>query len=146
MIVVLDTNILVSALMSQDNACRQVIRLAFEGGIQPIVGDALYYEYEFVLLREELFRRGPFDAKKRLMLLEDFSSVCRWVEIHFLWRPNLRDKGDNHIVELAFAGGAQRIVTRNIRDFEQTQLALPQIAIVDPVEFLNERRNRQWRH
>jgi len=37
--------------------------------------------------------------------------------IYFLWRPNLRDEADNHLVELAVAGGAQAVVTRNKRDF-----------------------------
>jgi hypothetical protein len=30
------------------------------------------------------------------------------------WRPNLRDEGDNHLVELAIAGGAEAIVTYNV--------------------------------
>jgi hypothetical protein len=34
-----------------------------------------------------------------------------WVRIHFLWRPNLPDEGDNHILELAIAGDARAVIT-----------------------------------
>jgi hypothetical protein len=32
-------------------------------------------------------------------------------ELIYGWRPHLRDEGDNHLVELAIAGGAEAIVT-----------------------------------
>jgi len=46
----------------------------------------------------------------------------RWIKIFYGWRPNLRDEGDNHFVELAIAGGAEAIVTYNIRDFRLADL------------------------
>jgi hypothetical protein len=39
------------------------------------------------------------------------------VEVHYRWRPNLPDEGDNHALELAVAGGDAPIVTFNRRDF-----------------------------
>ncbi|MDD5028207.1 MAG: PIN domain-containing protein [Rhodoferax sp.] len=36
---------------------------------------------------------------------------CRLTEIYYLWRPNLRDEADNHVLELAVAAGAQAIIT-----------------------------------
>ena len=57
------------------------------------------------------------------------------------WRPNLRDESDNHLVELAVAGGAEAIVTRNVRDFRVgADLRFPQIRIVTPVQFLRGER------
>ena len=29
-----------------------------------------------------------------------------WVRVYYLWRPNLPDEADNHLVELAVAGNA----------------------------------------
>jgi hypothetical protein len=62
------------------------------------------------------------------------------VEIYFSWRPNLPDEGDNHIVELAVAGGAEMIVTNNVRDFRRAQLRFPGPRTVSPREFLKELR------
>lgn len=58
-------------------------------------------------------------------------SVCKWVRIFYLWRPNLRDEADNHLVELAIAGNAQIIVTRNVNDFRRSQLLFPQLKILN---------------
>jgi hypothetical protein len=32
--------------------------------------------------------------------LDDFASICLPVDVWFLWRPNLKDEADNHIIEL----------------------------------------------
>ncbi len=53
-----------------------------------------------------------------------------------LWRPNLQDEADNHVLELAVAGGAEIIVTGNCSDFENTALRFPGIRICTPREFL----------
>ena len=58
----------------------------------------------------------------------------------FLWRPNLGDEGDNHLIELAVAGAAARVVTHNVRDLRSGQLRFPQLRIETPAEFL-----RTWR-
>ncbi len=58
------------------------------------------------------------------------------VSVYSLWRPNLRDESDNHVLELAVAGGADIIVTGNGSDFESTALRFPRIRICTPREFL----------
>lgn len=144
--VVLDTNIIVSALMSGENACREVLRLAFDGRIEPLVGNALFAEYESVLAREYLFQGCPFDAQKRNMFLDDILSVCSWVEIHYLWRPNLMDEGDNHVLELALAGGAKAVITQNLKDFKRGDLRWPDVEILHPRELLAATRSESWQH
>lgn len=54
------------------------------------------------------------------------------------WRPNLPDEGDNHLVELAVAGGASRIVTQNLRDLQGKELKFPGLVAVTPAHFLKE--------
>ena len=100
------------------------------------MGAALFAEYEDVLARERLFRESALTQTERELLLDAFLSVCRWTRIYFLWRPNVPDESDNHLVELAVAGGAEAIVTRNVRDFERMELRFARLAIVQPEEFL----------
>ena len=64
--------------------------------------------------------------------------VSHWIEIYYLWRPNLPDEGDNHVVELALAGGAAAIVTRNLRDFERGELRFPALQVLSPERFLEK--------
>ena len=54
------------------------------------------------------------------------------------WRPNLRDEADNHVLELAIAGGASAIVTNNVKDFHDSALRFPQVRVAIPKEFLKE--------
>jgi predicted nucleic acid-binding protein len=57
---------------------------------------------------------------------------------YYARRPNLPDEADNHLVELAVAGGAEFIVTRNLRHLEDMELRFPQLRIASPEAFLKE--------
>ena len=102
------------------------------------MGQALLSEYEDLLGRTELFRNSLLSARERERLFEAFLSVCEWVRIYYGWRPNLRDEADNHLLELAIAGGASSIVTHNVVDFRRAELQFPQIRILSPREFIKE--------
>ncbi len=136
---VIDTSTFVSAVMKGDTAPRQVLRLCLEGQVLPLMGNALLVEHEGVLSREALFRRAPLSETERWQLLDAYLSVCRWVPIYYLWRPNLQDEADNHLVELALAGNAGWIVTGNKADLESGELLFPRLQIVTATEFLARR-------
>jgi predicted nucleic acid-binding protein len=85
-----------------------------------------------VLGRRALFQRSLLSRMERQELLAAFLSVCEWVQVYFSWRPNLRDEGDNYIVELAVAGGATVVATNNVRDFRASDVRFPDIRIVTP--------------
>jgi len=69
-----------------------------------------------------------------------------------VFRPEIRDEadalevapvlssrsGDNHVLELALAGGAGIIVSHNVRDFAGSELRFPDVRILRPAEFLKE--------
>ncbi|HEV2349206.1 MAG TPA: putative toxin-antitoxin system toxin component, PIN family [Terriglobia bacterium] len=134
----IDTNILTGALLNRAGHNRAVIRACLERKWRPLIGQALFLEYEDVLGRRHLFRSCPLSQGERQEFFAAFLSVCEWVEIYFSWRPNLPDEGENHIVELAVAGGAEVIVTNNGRDFRRAQLRFPGLRTVSPHEFLKE--------
>lgn len=137
MIVVIDTNVFVSAVMSKSGASRQVLRLCLQGALTPLMGNALIAELEDVCSRDQLFDSRLITRSDRQVLLDAFLATCRWVPIYFLWRPNLRDEADNHVLELAVAGNAACIVTANKRDFLKSEMKFPSVNILNPVEFMN---------
>ena len=97
-----------------------------------------FSEYEDLLGRSELFRNSVLSARQRKQLFEAFLSVCECVQIYYGWRPNLRDEADNHLLELAIAGGASSIATHNVADFGGADLQFPQVRILSPREFIKE--------
>ena len=103
-----------------------------------MIGEALFLEYEDVLNRRDLFRTSPLSPHERQELFAAFLSVCEWVQVYFSWRPNLPDEADNHIVELAVAGGTAMIVTNNVRDFRAGELRFPGLRIVTPWDLVKE--------
>jgi putative PIN family toxin of toxin-antitoxin system len=138
--VVLDTNVFVAALKSEEGASRATLRLCLTRRCQPLLGVKLFTEYEDVLGRSGLFRESPLTPRERDELLDAFLSVCERVPVFYLWRPNLPDEGDNHLIELAMAGSAATLVTQNTRDFRGGELRFPQLAIETPAEFM-----QRWR-
>lgn len=140
--VVLDTNIFISAVLSSDGASREVLRLALLKEITPVFGNALFSEYEDVLGRDHIFANAPISRSDRQALFEALLRVSLWIRIHFLWRPNLKDESDNHVLELAVASGAQAIITNNIRDFSKSELAFPSLMITTASDWLKWRREK----
>ena len=102
--IVVDTNVFVAATSSTSGASREVLRRCLSGRYEPLMGQALVAEYESVLARSEPFLRSPISDQERDALLAALISRCTWVRVYYLWRPNLPDEADNHLVELAVAG------------------------------------------
>lgn len=100
------------------------------------MGAALFAEYEDVLSRDSLWKNSLVSESEREVVLDAFLSVCRWAEVFFAWRPNLPDEADNHLIELAVAGNAAAIVTRNIRDLAGGELRFPTVRILTPEQCL----------
>jgi len=98
----------------------------------------LFLEYEDVLARDELFAEALITSQDRAVLLDAFLSVCEWVSISFLWRPNLPDESDNHLIELAVAGHAESVITGNTKDIAGGELIFDTIRIVTPSAWLKE--------
>ena len=135
--VVVDTNVLVGAALSKsggDN--REVLRRCLRGELKPLLGVALFAEYEDLFNRFDVMKLCPLSPKDRRALLESFLSVCEWVKVYYLWRPNLPDEGDNHLIELAVAGGAETIITQNTRDIRGGQLRFDSLKILTPKQFI----------
>jgi putative PIN family toxin of toxin-antitoxin system len=134
---VIDTNVFVGACLGT-GAALQVVAACLRSQVLPLMGTALLTEYEDVLARHDLFARCRLSAAERGELLDIFLASCEWTRVYFGWRPNLPDEADNHLIELAVAGRASFVVTRNLRDLTRAELAFPGLRCVAPDTFLKE--------
>jgi putative PIN family toxin of toxin-antitoxin system len=134
---VIDTNVFVGACLGTGSAAR-VIAACLRGQAQPLMGTALLAEYEDVLARTALFSGCRLSSDERGELLDIFLASCEWTRVYFGWRPNLPDEADNHLIELAVAGRASHVVTRNLRDLVRAELVFPGLRCVSPEDFLQE--------
>lgn len=134
---VVDTNIFLGACLGQ-GAAHHVVAACLRGQCQPLMGAALLAEYEDVLGRAGLFESCRLSQAEREELLDIFLATCAWTRIYYAWRPNLPDEADNHLVELAVAGSAQFIVTRNLRDVARMEIKFPELRVMSPEDFLKE--------
>ncbi|MCH8192613.1 MAG: putative toxin-antitoxin system toxin component, PIN family [Planctomycetes bacterium] len=112
---VIDTNVLYAGLYSALGASFQVLRLIENGDLTPLLSTTLLFEYEEVLRRHQELLKLSDRAVNSVL-----DGICRHGEcrrIHFLWRPQLSDPKDDHILELAVAAESADIVTHNVKDF-----------------------------
>jgi len=134
--IVIDTSVFISALMGPAGPSRELIRRCLMGDYQPLMGNALFCEYESVITRDSLLTQCPLTQPEILALFQALTSVSKWVSIYYAWRPNLKDEADNHLIELAVAGNAEVIVTNNLKDLRNSELLFPNLMILKPEDVL----------
>jgi len=131
---VMDTNVLFAGLYSALGASYQVLRAVDEGRLLPILSTTLLFEYEDVLVR----KREALRLSERA-IQDVLDALClrgRAQNVHFLWRPQLPDPKDDHVLELAVAAGGTDIVTHNVADFRAARSF--GIRVLRPSELLEE--------
>lgn len=131
-----DTNVFVAALKSGAGASRELLRRLLLKKHNPLMGDKLFFEYSELIQRKAVWGESLTEAKDRAVLLAAFADVCEWVPIFRIWRPNLLDAGDDHVMELCIAGNAAALVTFNKRDFKAARFAPAGMDLTTPAEFL----------
>ena len=132
--VVFDTNVLVAAARSRHGASFALVSSIPAPEFQLCLSVGLYTEWQEVLTRPENLPPG-ITAEDALRFLRFVAGQSHLQEIHFLWRPFLKDADDDMVLELAFAAGCQHIVTHNVKDFHGSeQLG---VTAITPREFLN---------
>ena len=130
--IVIDTNVLFTALKSRRGASYKLVSLLPSKKFSIAISVPLIIEYEDVLNRGEL---PTYIIKDDISNFIDF--LCRigdQQDIFFLWRPFLPDPSDDLVLEVAVAGGCDAIITYNKRHFKNVEKF--GLRILDPKEFL----------
>ena len=109
---VIDTNILVSALLRPAGPPGQVMAAALAGRLIPVVSDAVLAEYASVLTRPRL----RLDAQRVRQTLDALRSVGVPVHAPMTPPPDLPDPDDWPFIACALAAGCP-VVTGNAKDF-----------------------------
>jgi putative PIN family toxin of toxin-antitoxin system len=130
--IVIDTNVLVSALRSSRGASHRLLMLVGGTDFEITLSVPLVLEYEDVVKRmPEATGLSDGDVDD---IIDYLCDVAHRQEIHFLWRPVLRDSRDDHVLELATEAGCSVVVTHNIRDFSGSERF--GVSAITPGEFL----------
>lgn len=115
--VVLDTSVVVAAFRSRRGASNALLRAAVERRLEVLVTTSLFLEYEAVLKRPEQRLASGLTMERTDQVLAGLAALCKPVEVHFRWRPQLADAADEMVLEAAVNGSADALATFNLRDF-----------------------------
>jgi putative PIN family toxin of toxin-antitoxin system len=128
--VVLDTNVLLTALKSSRGTSYRLLSFLESNRYTAHISTPLVAEYESVLKRGHLVL-----TEQQIDDVIDF--LCARAthhKIYYLWRPILKDPDDDFLLELAVKANAM-IVTWNLADFKRAKPF--GITVITPREFLN---------
>jgi putative PIN family toxin of toxin-antitoxin system len=132
---VLDTNVIVASVRSPRGGSAEVVRRVKAGRYRMLSSVPLFIEYEAVSMRPEHLAAAGASRSDVMNLLDVLAGYIEPVEIHYLWRPRLRDPADDMVLEAAVNGRADAIVTFNQADFGAVPASFG-IALLGPADVL----------
>lgn len=131
MIAVVDTNIIISGLISPNSSSGTILKLILSGKIKLCIDSRIISEYREVLLRKKF----KFEKESIDYILEEIETEG----IKIFPEPldlQLPDKGDLPFLEVAVAGNIKVLITGNIKHFPKNNYR--QVKIFSPAEFIKE--------
>ena len=115
--IVTDTDVIVAAMRSPAGASAAILRAARQDEVTLLVSVPLAMEYEATCSELEHQLAAGLSEQEVGIFLDGILAMAEPVKAHFLWRPQLRDPGDEMVLETAVNGRADALVTFNVRDF-----------------------------
>ena len=137
--IVLDTSVVTSAFRSRNGASRVILDWVADRLLVPLLTPALFLQYEDVLKRSEQLKASGLTLAQVDRILAALASATEPVMIHYSWRPQLSDPGDELVLEAAVNGRADALVTYNLRHFAGAAVRFG-LRVARPVEVLEEMR------
>lgn len=135
--VVLDTSVVVAGLRSRSGAGNAVLRLVANRRLRLLATPPLFLEYEDALKRPEHRLVHGLIIEQVDAVLAELAALIEPVEVHFQWRPQVRDPGDEMVLEAAINGRADALVTYNVTDFSVASQRF-QIPVLRPANLLRK--------
>ena len=132
MLVVLDTNVLVSGILNGSGSPGKILDLALEGRFQMAYDDRILGEYEDVLTRPELHLK-PLRVEAVLTYIELSGKL---VEAEILSVEGFPDPDDLPFAEVFISANADALISGNLRHF--APLVEKGLAVYSPREFLEK--------
>ena len=124
---------------SRSGASHALLRALHAGHLTAVASVSMMLEYEAVLMRPEQRQATGMSAQDVQDFLDELAALLIPVTSWFLWRPRLRDPDDEMVLDAAINGGAEAIVTFNVKDFLPGTSAF-NLRILTPAEALLELR------
>ena len=141
--VVLDTNVLLQSLRSNNGASFFILELIRESKLNIALSIPVFNEYEDVLKRPEILKDLNLKKNDIDKILTFLAYIGKSYNTYYLFRPNLQDENDNIFIELAIASNSKYIITNNIKDFTRNnELRFDSIKIQTPSEFVKNWRKK----
>ncbi|MEW6025636.1 MAG: putative toxin-antitoxin system toxin component, PIN family [Pseudomonadota bacterium] len=131
--IVLDTSVLVAASRSRNCASFQIVSMLPSPKFEIALSIAVYTEWQAAMTRPEHLPPGA-TPDMALGFLRYLAFISHLQDVHFLWRPFLRDPDDDMVLECAVASGSEFIVTHNVKDFRRVEEL--NVQTITPADFL----------
>jgi predicted nucleic acid-binding protein len=132
---VLDTDVVVAAMRSPSGASAELLRGIDRGRAVLLLTVALALEYEATCTLAEHRLASGLSALEAEHYVDGLIGMAEPVKAFFRWRPQLRDPGDELVLEAAVNGQADAIVTFNERHLREARKSFG-IPVIRPVEAL----------
>jgi len=113
--VVLDTNVVVSAIRSTHGASAKLLLMILDGALDAAARLALALEYEAVALRPEHLAAGELDERSARLLLDAVLGCMAPVTPNLKLRPASADPMDDMVIEAAVNATADILVSSDLR-------------------------------
>lgn len=130
--IVIDTNVILSALRSTKGASFKLLSLVDKKLFEFSLSVPLFIEYEAVAKRKTQQLR--LEESVIDDILDYLTEVGDKREIYFLWRPFLRDPKDDLVLEVAVESKSDFIISFNKKDFKNVEKF--GLKVLTPQEFL----------
>ena len=115
--IVLDTSVVVASLRTRQGAANEVLRMVARQHLLLLATPPPFLEYEDALKRPEQRLAHGLTIEAIDNFLAELAALTEPVEVHFRWRPQVRDPGDEMVLETGINGRADALVTYNLKHF-----------------------------
>lgn len=132
--IVIDTNILISALRSKNGASFKLFSILAKKKFEPVLSLPLFLKYEEIVKKQVSSGKFTLEVGERLLNFICHNFIHQ--ELHYRWRPMLNDPKDEMVLETLLNSRSEYLVTYNKKDF----LIVPELQnrVLTAQEFLKE--------